>query len=203
MQQKSYPRYKRGQIVLVNFSPSMGSETKNKHFAIVLTKDDTVKNGVLTVIPLTSKNKSYYLDLGNLIQEKATAYLDNETTQLLKDSKDCVNSIIDKNELTEEEKKEIEPRLKDMLTRQNDLKKALSLYSNKNQGTYAIVKSITTISKLRVQRPFRTIDPIKNMYADAEHLDLIDTAIINNFTAKTTISTENTKKITEKEKSIA
>ena len=56
MQEKKmkYQRYKRGQIVLIDFSPSMGSELRGKHFAIVITKKDSPNNGVLTVIPQMS-----------------------------------------------------------------------------------------------------------------------------------------------------
>lgn len=50
---------------MVEFSPSMGSEIKGKHLAIVLTKNDSPNNGVLTVIPLSSKNKPYYVPIGN------------------------------------------------------------------------------------------------------------------------------------------
>ena len=47
-----FQRFKRGSVVMVEFSPSMGSEIKGKHLAIVLTKNDSPNNGVLTVIPL-------------------------------------------------------------------------------------------------------------------------------------------------------
>lgn len=73
-----YERYKRGQIILVNFSPSTGSETSGKHLAIVLTKKDQPVNGVLTVIPLTSKNKKYYLPLGNILLPELSVHLNNE-----------------------------------------------------------------------------------------------------------------------------
>ena len=44
MQEKKmkYQRYKRGQIVLIDFNPSMGSELRGKHFAIVITKKDSL-----------------------------------------------------------------------------------------------------------------------------------------------------------------
>lgn len=50
-----FQRFKRGSVVMVEFSPSMGSEIKEKHLAIVLTKNDSPNNGVLTVILLSSK----------------------------------------------------------------------------------------------------------------------------------------------------
>lgn len=84
MQEKKmkYQRYKRGQIVLIDFSPSMGSELRGKHFAIVITKKDSPNNGVLTVIPLSSKEKPYYLDIGNFVSKQVYPQLLNITREL-------------------------------------------------------------------------------------------------------------------------
>lgn len=62
-----YQKYKRGSVVMVNFGTNIGYELSGNHFAIVLNKDDNNKNGVLTVIPLTSKCKSSYLELEDSI----------------------------------------------------------------------------------------------------------------------------------------
>lgn len=89
-QKRKYHRYKRGQIVLADFSPSIGSEMRNKHFAIVLSKNDSPYNGVLTVVPLTSKNKPYYIDLDDCVSKavinniviKGLSLIDEVTTKL-------------------------------------------------------------------------------------------------------------------------
>ena len=65
-----FQRFKRGSVVMVEFSPSMGSEIKGKHLAIVLTKNDSPNNGVLTVIPLSSKNKPYYVPIDNFFRKR-------------------------------------------------------------------------------------------------------------------------------------
>lgn len=65
-----FQRFKRGSVVMVKFSPSMGSVIKWKHLAIVSTKNDSPNNGVLTVIPLSSKNKPYYVPFGNFFLMK-------------------------------------------------------------------------------------------------------------------------------------
>ena len=59
--------FKRGTVVLVDFSPQIGSEIKGKHFAIVLTKRDRSSNELLTVIPLTSKYHKHHIDFGDEI----------------------------------------------------------------------------------------------------------------------------------------
>ena len=81
---------------MVEFSPSMGSEIKGKHLAIVLTKNDSPNNGVLTVIPLSSKNKPYYVPIGNFFLNEAIPFLDKQLNEFIENIKN----------VTDEEKKE-------------------------------------------------------------------------------------------------
>ncbi|ATO45980.1 hypothetical protein C5L30_000630 [Companilactobacillus farciminis] len=62
---KYYTTFKHGSVVMVNFGPNVGSELSGNHFAIVLNKNDKRENKSLTVIPLSSKDHSNYLDLGS------------------------------------------------------------------------------------------------------------------------------------------
>lgn len=62
---KYYTTFKHGSVVMVNFGPNVGSELSGNHFAIVLNKNDKRENKSLTVIPLSSKDHSNYLGLGN------------------------------------------------------------------------------------------------------------------------------------------
>lgn len=91
-----FQRFKRGNFVMVEFSPSMGSEIKGKHLAIVLTKNDSPNNGVLTVIPLSSKNKPYYVPIGNFFLNEAIPFLDKQLNEFIKNIKN----------VTDEEKKQ-------------------------------------------------------------------------------------------------
>ena len=50
-----FKRYSRGQIVKVRFGVNIGSEFSGDHYAIVISKQDTMLNPILHVIPLTSK----------------------------------------------------------------------------------------------------------------------------------------------------
>ena len=74
-----YQIYKRGAIVLVNFGINTGNELSGNHFAIVLNKSDHPKNSVLTVIPLSSKNKKIYLPLCDNIFELVGDVVFNHT----------------------------------------------------------------------------------------------------------------------------
>ena len=73
-----YRKYKRGDVVKVNFGFSIGHEEGGLHYAVVLSKFDNTKNSILTVMPLTSEKpnfnpeKIYFknLYLGKEIMEK-------------------------------------------------------------------------------------------------------------------------------------
>lgn len=91
-----FQRFKRGSVVMVEFSPSMGSEIKGKHLAIVLTKNDSPNNGVLTVIPLSSKNKPCYVPIGNFFLNEAIPFLDKQLNEFIEGIKN----------VTDEEKKQ-------------------------------------------------------------------------------------------------
>lgn len=52
---KKFQRYFRGQIVRVKFGVNICGEFSGEHFAIVISKNDTISSSVLHVIPLTSK----------------------------------------------------------------------------------------------------------------------------------------------------
>jgi len=163
-----YQRYKRGQIVLVDFSPSMGSEMRGKHFAIVLTKKDSPNNGVLTVVPLSSKEKSYYLDVGNIVNKQIYPQLLNISKELL-----IALSNLDITDKNEENIKEIKKVLKNV----DELKEVANIYIKKNKRSYALVQNITTISKIRIKKPVNHYDPVKKLVADSLILDLIDNKI--------------------------
>lgn len=54
-----FKKYSRGQIVKVKFEVNIGSEFSGDHYAIVISKQDTMLNPILHVIPLTSKKHNY------------------------------------------------------------------------------------------------------------------------------------------------
>lgn len=65
-----FKRYSRGQIVKVKFGVNIGSEFSGDHYAIVISKQDTMLNLILHVIPLTSKKHSYNIRIENLLYDK-------------------------------------------------------------------------------------------------------------------------------------
>ncbi|MBQ2800996.1 MAG: type II toxin-antitoxin system PemK/MazF family toxin [Lachnospiraceae bacterium] len=63
------PKYKRGDIVSLNFVFNVGSEHGGLHYAVVLDNDNKQSSPVITVIPLSSGSESCTYDrdvfLGN------------------------------------------------------------------------------------------------------------------------------------------
>lgn len=52
--QSKYLRYKRGQILKINFGYRIGHELGGQHYAVVINKNDTVSSGNVTVVPFKS-----------------------------------------------------------------------------------------------------------------------------------------------------
>lgn len=167
-EQMKYQRYKRGQIVLVDFTPSMGSEMRGKHFAIILTKKDSPNSGVVTVVPLSSKHKNYYLDIGNIVQKQIYPQLINISNNLL-----VVLENIDATNTNEENINEINAVSKNV----KEFMNVSNMYIKKDKRSYALVQNITTISKMRIKKPVNKYDPLKGLIADSLILDLIDNKI--------------------------
>ena len=59
-----FKRYKRGTIVFVRFGINIGQEFSNSHFGIVLDKNDNPSNGILTILPLSSKQSNDGVNIG-------------------------------------------------------------------------------------------------------------------------------------------
>lgn len=75
--QNQYLKYKRGQIIKIDFGVNIGTELSHTHFAIVLNDDDTISTDNITVLPLTSKKGYKRINLGHLI--KSEKYQNNIT----------------------------------------------------------------------------------------------------------------------------
>ena len=175
-----FQRYKRGSLIMVDFTPSKGSELKGRHLAIVLTKKDSPTNSVLTVVPLSSKEKPYYLDLGKFLAQDVVPYLKKFNEQ-----HEQKISVI-KKELNEiGETPEIVQKIDDLSQNCVLFDRVLNTYINMNKNSYAMVQNITTVSKLRVLKPINKYDPILNIKISNENLNRIDSKIIELFTNQT------------------
>lgn len=65
----TYLKYKRGQLIKVDFGINIGTEISHTHFAIVLNNDDTIFTDNITVLPLTSKKGYKRIKLNDLVSQ--------------------------------------------------------------------------------------------------------------------------------------
>lgn len=149
-----FKRYSRGQIVKVKFGVNVGSEFSGEHYAIVISKQDTMLNPILHVIPLTSKKHSYNLELGNLLYNEIEI---NKLKELLKKEKD-------KNYIKK-------------------IKKCIKYYINrKDKISYACIKHLKTVSKLSICNLINEYDYLNKIKISNELLRKIDEEIIKEYT---------------------
>lgn len=158
---KSYKVYKRGTIVKVDFGVNPGSEMSQIHFAIVINNNDNPRNNVVTVIPLTSKENKYNLNLDKLIIEKMIDKLNQEMTRLSIESE--TTGIRNSASI-------------------HKLANLVSYYSSYMKHSYACINLITTVSKTRILPPINEFDIIGREKCSNEVLDKIDFEIMKKFT---------------------
>ena len=151
---KTYKRYARGSIVRVKFGVNVGSEFSGDHFAIVLSKKDTMMSPTLHVIPLTSKKHLKNINIGNILYSETEI---NKLKELLKKTTD------------KKKKKEISSCIKFYEKRKNTI-------------TYACIDHLKTISKLSICKYINEYDYLSNIRIPSEILKQIDRAIINEYT---------------------
>ena len=137
------------------------------HFAIVLNKYDNPKNNVLTVIPLTSKESKFNLDLKNLVIDKL----------IEKITKELIKIGINEEYNFENKKITIEEEIKI-----RKLYTVLTYYKSNKKNTYACSSLITTISKTRILKPINEYDFVGKERCSEEVMDKIDKEIIEKFT---------------------
>ncbi|WP_288531870.1 type II toxin-antitoxin system PemK/MazF family toxin [uncultured Secundilactobacillus sp.] len=86
---KYYRVFKRGTLVMVNFGVQLGAEFSGNHFAVVLNRNDNKYSPVLTVVPLSSKEKRWYANLGYEVLQDIKKLFD----QRQRESDDLLNNL--------------------------------------------------------------------------------------------------------------
>lgn len=165
------PRYKRGDIVSINFGFNVGSEHGGLHYAIVLDNDNKQSSPVITVVPLSSgdEKSTYERDvfLGNELYDKLNNKYNKLVQEVNKELEDLNKTvdILSKSINIESNnqmgiKKEVSEHLNNLKNRVDTLikeKKSLEIYekeiSKLKKGSIALMEQITTVSKMRIYKP--------------------------------------------------
>lgn len=173
---RSIPKYKRGDVISLNFGFNIGSEHGGLHYAIVLDNDNKQSSPVITVIPLSSGNEEDTYDrdvfLGNELYDKLDAKYHKLITQVDEEISDLTKTleILKKTRMINSDAEEgLE---KDVTDHFNNLKKRVErLVNEKNtlqiyekeisklkSGSIALMEQITTVSKMRIYKPKNSSD---------------------------------------------
>lgn len=164
--------FHRGDIIKVNLGFNIGNELGGLHYCVVLNKKDNPQNGVLNVLPLTSKkeNKKYpktCVNLGNELYSILNKNIEKETAR--------VNKLLEKLDNFEEIPKSIQESIEKEEKYIGQLAKNINQYKKES---IVLVNQITTVSKQRIF--FDAV--LKNVRLSSDSLDLIDKQIIRFFT---------------------
>lgn len=165
----SLKRYKRGEIIKVHLGYNIGSEEGGLHYAVVVEKDNSIHNPVITIVPLTSIKQDK--DLSHL--RKGEVLLGDELfLKFNAKFNDTFHNVKDEHE---NKQKKIHAQLA-------LLEKMRFEISKMKNGSIALVNQITTISKIRIFDPKTTKDMFSGITLSDEGLTKIDKEIIERYT---------------------
>lgn len=149
-----FKRYSRGRIVRVQFGVNIGSEFSGDHFAIVVSKGDTMMSSTIHVIPITSKKHTKNIEIGNVL------YYDDKISNLKKLLANTKNN-------------------KDA----RKLRKTINFYEKrKDIISYACIDHLKTISKISICKVLNEFDYLPNIKLSSELMKKIDEEIIKEYT---------------------
>lgn len=195
-------RYKRGNVIRVNFGFRPGKELGGLHFAVVLDNDNKRNADVLTVIPLSStdgkKVHERNVDLGSELyekisskQEKLLDQAEKELTELqtlvttLITARDALHNLnIEEDKTINEKINELEQTCNECLSKQQILEKHIATL-NRNfveikklkTGSMAVINQITTISKQRIYTPKYSEDFLHGVSLSSVAMDKINNKV--------------------------
>ena len=153
-QQVKYKKYKRGDVIKVNFGHRIGREHGGLHYAIVIDNNNALASNTITVIPLSSFKTN--MDSNHLGKDRL--FLDTEIYKLLIDKLNSLN-----------------PNSVEAIAVKKEL-------SRMKAGTIALIGQIITISKYRIYDPLSTKNALHKIRLSDSTLNHVDCKIKELFT---------------------
>ena len=198
-------KYKRGDIIKLDFGFNLGSELGGPHYSIVLDNNNSINSPVITVVPLSSKRESYKpslhnVDLGDEIYVKLKIKFDSlfqsanselvevkslaENVDKLRLKINHIQSIPPDNDSVDSASNEIDiiqSDIKSRIKKINDkieiLTKTKAEIDKMKKGSVAQIGQITTVSKMRIFDPKTNTCVLHGIKLTDYSLDLIDAKI--------------------------
>lgn len=170
-QRKKYLKFKRGQIVRVNFGFNLGNELGGTHYAVVMSENDNYGNSNLIVVPLTSKK-----DKTNFSEKDDRIDIGNEIKDLI------YKQLIKKGNILKEELKKINDLSdtipNDLLSKLEYYNKCINEYKNMKNGSIILTGQIKAISKIRISKPLYNEDFLYGIRLSGTSLAKIEEKIV-------------------------
>ena len=191
-------RYRRGDVLRVNFGFRVGREFGGLHFAVVVENYNAHNASVITVIPLSSTDGRTIhpdnVDLGTELYTKATDR-QNALKQQAMGALDEINSFIElmNDSGVDGSAKSVKSQetMKSIYQKQRYLNKIIgNLNRNSNElakmksGSMAIINQITTVSKQRIYVPKKSEDFLFGVSLSDAAMDKINEKMIEKFIFK-------------------
>lgn len=168
---RSIPRYKRGQVLNVDFGFRVGHELGGLHYAVVLDVNNNQSSSVITVVPLMSFKAESFKEnnFTTLLSDGVYIALDNKLSGLMKQAQKLID------ESSCEGISEFEAKAKREVARNTlvSAENALSELKHLKSGTVANTCQITTISKMRIAQPLNTSDALYGVRLSNDDMDCI------------------------------
>lgn len=193
--QKKYFKYKRGQILFVNFGYRIGHELGGNHYCVVVSNNDSINSGNITVVPLRSfKNKineRFQVNLENSLQ-MSIVYNLKKTISTLKEYGETNKTIVNTLEYISNTENEdlILDSFDNLLEECSDNYKLVNLINNAKE--YFFNKNIDELSKSfknikayiekRIEKTEKEIPLMQNKLKKALELNKESVADINQIT---------------------
>lgn len=193
--QKKYFKYKRGQILFVNFGYRIGHELGGNHYCVVVSNNDSINSGNITVVPLRSfKNKineRFQVNLENSLQ-MSIVYNLKKTISNLKEYGETNKTIVNTLEYISNTENEdlILDSFDNLLEECSDNYKLVNLINNAKE--YFFNKNIDELSKSfknikayiekRIEKTEKEIPLMQNKLKKALELNKESVADINQIT---------------------
>lgn len=186
-------RYKRGDVLRVNFGFRIGHEIGGLHFAVVIDNHNAHNASVITVIPLSSTDgrtiHSENVDLGMELYTKANdrqTVLKQQALEELAEITSIIELMKTSGMSNSTKDQRAQETVQNMYKKQEHLNKLIkNLNNNSNElqkmksGSMAIINQITTISKQRIYTPKKSEDFLYNVSLSDTAMDKINEKIIS------------------------
>lgn len=186
-----FPKYKKGQIIKVHLGFNIGSEEGGLHYAVVVENNNPVHSPVLNIVPLTSIKSSTdiskirpdlgQINLGNELHRLLSLKISTQKANLQKELAELKESL-ESNVSDDFNNEKIKMKLQECEKRIDAYARANNEINKMKLGSIALVKQITTISKIRIYDPKNTYGVLSGIRLSNETLDKIDSAICQMFT---------------------